>query len=155
MKAVNRVIGVDPGESGNICVLSSTGNCDFYKPEEWRVFIRSTWHVLINPGQPMPVYIEKVHSSPRQGVRQAFTFGRSFGYLIGVFEALGYRVQTVAPKDWQRTYKMPSGMEYGERKTWLWDKAKELSGREVFKYQADAYLIARWALENRKKTPGG
>ena len=45
--------------------------------------------------------IEKVHSSPRQGVSSAFNFGYTTGSIVGVAVGLGLHIRFVTPQRWK------------------------------------------------------
>jgi crossover junction endodeoxyribonuclease RuvC len=46
--------------------------------------------------------IEIVHSMPKQGVASSFNFGKSYGRLLGVFEAMLIPVHDVTPQMWKK-----------------------------------------------------
>lgn len=48
------------------------------------------------------VFVEKVHSMPKQGVASSFKFGWGCGALEGVLTALGYPYQLVTPQRWKK-----------------------------------------------------
>jgi len=48
------------------------------------------------------VWLEKVHSMPKQGVASTFTFGERFGKLKGTIEALYISYQLVTPQAWKK-----------------------------------------------------
>jgi crossover junction endodeoxyribonuclease RuvC len=106
------IIGIDPGKSGAIAY------CNIYEDDKFvkrfsmytiklseseqdicdqlvdlMKFAGSTGHFA---------YIENVHSMPKQGVVSAFTFGRNFGFLIGLLTALKIPYEFVSPQKWQK-----------------------------------------------------
>jgi len=46
--------------------------------------------------------IEQVHSMPHDGVSRSFSFGTSYGMLLGMLEALGVPYSTCSPGKWQK-----------------------------------------------------
>jgi len=48
------------------------------------------------------VYLEAVHSMPKQGVASTFTFGKGYGIWIGIIAAVGLRVTFVTPQSWKK-----------------------------------------------------
>lgn len=94
-----KIVGIDPGKRGGICVLHP----------EWIY------------AAPMPVVgdqidgreiagriigadlvvIEHAQAMPKQGVTSMFKYGVGFGVLIGVCEGLGLAYRLVKPRMWQ------------------------------------------------------
>ena len=56
--------------------------------------------MLANVPGPFAV-VERVHSMPRQGEASTFSFGCSFGVVLGVLGAMGIPFELVAPKVWK------------------------------------------------------
>ena len=46
--------------------------------------------------------IENVHAMPKQGVTSSFTFGKNFGFLIGLLTACCIPYKFVTPQKWQK-----------------------------------------------------
>ncbi len=95
-------IGVDPGKSGAIGFISDSMGV-------WAVKNRETLHDLaielrhaVNGHDRAFAVIEKVGATPQMGVTSAFTFGRSFGELLGILSALGVPFEMVSPQKWQK-----------------------------------------------------
>lgn len=95
------IIGIDPGASGGIA-WHTDGGMDCCKMPETE---RDVWHALqtlvVSSDGKRKAYIEKVHSSPQQGVTSAFTFGRGYGFLRGCLIALEIPFEEVTPQKWQ------------------------------------------------------
>jgi len=101
------IIGVDPGQKGGIAIIPIKGPkahteahimpLDAEKQIDWAAFtkILAPWSGL--------VYVEQVHSMPKQGVASTFKFGRNYGGIFGVCGALGLPTITVTPQKWKKT----------------------------------------------------
>lgn len=48
------------------------------------------------------VWLEKVHSMPKQGVSSTFKFGKGYGTIIGVCQALRISLRFVTPQAWKQ-----------------------------------------------------
>lgn len=119
-------IGVDPGVSGGVCLLSTAskkypdGVIDLFpvptRPgpggtgrvvdgrdlaDRLIVGIRSYSHEY--PGAIIIPTVERVWAMSREGVKSVFTFGKATGTVIGVLEALLTPVREVTPHEWQFT----------------------------------------------------
>lgn len=98
-------IGIDPGKSGAIAWVDSSG-------EDYGVFTldateRDTWEglrdLVANAAVPVRAAIEQVAARPGQGVSSMFSFGMSFGFLRGCLVASGAPFFEYVPTKWQRT----------------------------------------------------
>ena len=98
------VIGIDPGKKGAMAIIESTPD--------------GIGHVKIIPFEPSDyisalkrysgatVCIEQVQSLPREGVKSVWSFGQTYGWLLGVMDALGVSYQAVPPNKWKREYSL-------------------------------------------------
>ncbi len=105
---ISMVIGIDPGKSGGIAVVTSTsfdadpmpvssdGLVDCRQLAQWISDKRSVW----GSGKDVSVWIEDVHAMPGQGVCSMFSFGRGLGAVEGVCGALGLAIHRVRPQEW-------------------------------------------------------
>jgi crossover junction endodeoxyribonuclease RuvC len=109
-----RVLGVDPGLTGAFAVietsldlllvwdmpvaLSGTGS----RKEVIPVFVAD----IVRDTAPDVCFIERVGAMPKQGVSSVFSFGRSYGVVLGVLGALRVPVHLIAPAQWKRTMKL-------------------------------------------------
>lgn len=94
--------------------------------------------------------IERVHSSPQMGVRSAFTFGQSFGFLRGMLVAHGIPFEAVTPGKWQRALGCLSKGQKNVTKA----KAQELFPQHRWTHAtADAVLLAEFC--RRSQYQGG
>lgn len=93
-------LGIDPGQSGSIVIQdgSSISTCKLSETEhdiwEWL-------HTNVNFLTSVAT-IEKVHAMPKQGVTSSFTFGKNYGFLIGLLTAVQIPYKFVTPQQWQK-----------------------------------------------------
>jgi len=85
--------------------------------------------------------IEKVHAMPKQGVTSSFTFGKNFGFLIGLLTAIQVPFKFVTPQQWQKGMQCLTKGDKNISKAAaqrLWSKVK------VTHSIADSMLIAEY-----------
>ncbi len=116
---MNRItIGVDPGQTGALCVLHDGEFFRFFdmpvmpRPSSGKrktqqingaalaAFIRET--AAREPGADVLFCVEAVSAMPSQGSVSGFHFGEGFGVLQGVIAALGHRIMLVHPSVWKK-----------------------------------------------------
>jgi crossover junction endodeoxyribonuclease RuvC len=148
-------IGVDPGLSGAIAVMS---------PESLKIFDMPTMTVERNgkakrqvsateladllylySGKDCHVFVEKVSAMAGQGVTSVFSFGRSFGMIEGILAAFKLPVTYVAPATWVKAVHRGAGKDASR------SRAMELfpDNQADFKRvkddgRSDSALIAYW-----------
>ncbi len=99
----NAVIGIDPGQSGGIAIISSSGLVLPYKmPETERDIYDLLSGYTLNGLDNPAVWLEKVHTMPGQGIASAGKFMQGYGFLRGVIIALKYPLYDVTPQKWQQ-----------------------------------------------------
>lgn len=105
------IIGIDPGKTGSIAVLTYEIGKGFYIQEEvhdmpvidkdynedgisdlLQYFSNKTHHV----------FIESVHAMPGQGVCSMFNFGKGFGIIRGILSAFKMTRTFVTPQAWKK-----------------------------------------------------
>ena len=94
-------IGIDPGLSGGIAFIPSTGNPWAHKMPETDRDLIDLLSDSISLAEPQAV-LELVHSSPQMGVKSAFTFGEGYGRLQAVLTALRVPYERIRPQAWQK-----------------------------------------------------
>lgn len=91
-------VGIDPGVSGGIAIISDTVTVYSYTSETLikicKDFVSSNTSVI--------VAVEKVHSMPHQGVSSTFNFGMGYGRILGILEALNISYELVTPQAWKK-----------------------------------------------------
>lgn len=161
------VIGVDPGSSGGVCVISPY--C-IVKLSTFSDSLNDIWDTLqdakevaidVSKGSPIRVGIEAVHAMPTvqngkvvRGATSTFNFGLYYGYSLMALTALKLPFERIPPKTWQKAVRM-SRKEKEPTNHWksrLVDRARELYPSEplwtrprtkgIQLQVADAILIA-------------
>jgi len=106
---MSKYIGIDPGKTGALAIayfkdgkiyvslfaFSSTGEAGTLR----EVF-------SINANKQAKIVVENVHSFRGQGVASMFSFGKSFGKILGCLEYLSLPYSLVHPQTWQRPFNM-------------------------------------------------
>ena len=109
-------VGIDPGLTGAVAVLSPTG--DLVAVYDMPIQATTTGRREINaaaladimrlyPG--VAVTIERVGARPGEGAVGAFSFGHGFGSVLAVLATLGHPVRLVQPAVWKRWAGIPAG----------------------------------------------
>lgn len=98
-------IGVDPGKKGGYASISTDG-VEVYP---WNDTEFSDWIASIrakaNPnGDFVIAAVEKVGAMPGQGTVSMFSFGQSFGFILGVLTAFGIGYQLIPPRKWKAEF---------------------------------------------------
>ena len=93
-------IGIDPGKAGAMAVIqeSDVAVIPFGKGE----YIR--YLTDIKQKFPHVCCIEEVHALHGNGVTSSFNFGTTYGWLLGMLDAVGISYQTIAPQKWKKEF---------------------------------------------------
>jgi len=137
------IMGIDPGKSGAMALLSLDKKDTFIYP-----FSKHTTFDLAEvfkdwaPEVTM-CYIEKVHSMPKQGVVSSFSFGKNFGWYLGVLDAHQIPYDFISPMKWQNALSCRTGGDKNITKA----KAQQLyPSIKITHAIADALLIATYGV---------
>ena len=141
-------MGIDPGQSGSIAVIRSTGSVVQLMPmpaTERDVFdsIKYLAEDSVN------AVIEKVHAMPQQGVSSTFKFGVGYGGLRMALIAAGIPFDEVTPMKWQKALgvvkRNTKTESKNDHKKKLLQKAQQLfPGIKITLKTADSLLIAEY-----------
>lgn len=150
------IIGIDPGMSGGIAVLSMEGDViDVSKMPETKQDIYEYLLEFASDEESTPVcYLEDVgHGLPGQSSKATATFARHCGHLEMALLALRIQTFTVTPNKWMKSYQLGKSSEY-EKRVWknrLKEKAQQLfPSVKVTLANADALLIAEYGRKQEK-----
>jgi crossover junction endodeoxyribonuclease RuvC len=150
-------IGVDVGLKGAIAFLNDDNT--FVEAHDMPVMAKGK-HNQVNAAalarmlcnyspmledNPATAYVEQVASFPHQGVSSMFSFGMSFGIILGVLAALQIPCILVSPQSWKKRAGL-TGKEKDMARTLavqLYPQADLSRKKDIGK--ADAILIARFS----------
>jgi len=161
------IIGIDPGSTGAIAVLSNAGLfVSLHDIPNKKVKVGKKYRTVIDAVElsrlakrilstSNDVIIEKVSAMPGQGVTSVFGFGHSFGLLEGVFTYAnaGIPVKLVTPQKWKKHFDLLKKDKDESRKLALAlypNLAHELRLKK-YHNRAEALLLARWYFETKLK----
>lgn len=135
-------MGIDPGRSGSVACIEETAAgdvvlCQTLDATERDVseFVRG--HSAVTKF----AVIEKVGATPQMGVCSAFTFGRSFGFLVGLLTAHGIAYELVSPVRWQREL---GCLSRGDKNVTKGAAQRLFPGVRITHANADAILLAEY-----------
>jgi crossover junction endodeoxyribonuclease RuvC len=149
------LIGIDPGISGAIVLM------DAGQPVEWDLMPTlktgkasrvngAALARIVQIGNPRHVYLESVHSMPKQGVSSSFNFGHSLGVVEGLLQGLGVTYTLVTPQAWKKRAGLIGSDKDAARSRaiQLWPHWRDLDAKGKGQAFADAALIARYGNSN-------
>jgi len=100
------VMGIDPGLTGGIVVLGIEDEViekQVMPIKEKFIDLEKLRQLLIIYKEfGIKIYLEKVHSMPKQGVASSFKFGRIFGAIEAMLAGLQMEYFLVTPQEWQK-----------------------------------------------------
>lgn len=152
------MIGIDPGREGAIVRLSDTSATAWLLPyDDAGLSGRQLAELLraeVVSGDS--VVLERAQSMPRQGIASAFRYGRDYGVILGVLDAIGASYQTVAPGVWHRAVVGGSGVDPKARARAVvearlpWLELRPGKRRKAHEGIVDAACLALYGLEVRR-----
>lgn len=139
-------IGIDPGAKGGISIMEGDNVKAIPYSNEALIDICQLYQDRAS------VVVENVHAMPGQGVTSMFTFGKNFGYILGVLEAYQMPYILVDPRTWKHYFGISADKKSSIR------KCKELypgisllptkRSRKESDGMAESILLARWGKEH-------
>lgn len=93
-------IGIDPGKSGALALLTEDGQCTVVPFQESAY----TATLKAASGPSSVCCLEKVGAMPGQGVVSMFNFGHNLGYIEGLLQAFDIPYQLVPPQTWKKEF---------------------------------------------------
>ena len=137
-------IAIDPGASGGMAIRFIDGKVIAYPYISEADFIDT---IQTLPG-PAEAYVEKVQGyiGGAGGPGSAmFSFGQSYGFILGVLMALQVPVKLVRPQEWQKRLSLGTSKSHASKSHWKRHLRGEASRRfpqlKVTLKTADALLI--------------
>ncbi|MEA1649203.1 hypothetical protein UAJ10_09250 [Nitrospirillum sp. BR 11164] len=112
------IIGIDPGLSGAIAILSADGGLTVHDMPTHRLTrteldlsaLATIFDNLTKATAPV-AFLERVGAMPGQGVASMFKFGTCYGALQGLLAAHFIPVTLVTPQSWKRAMGCPAGKD--------------------------------------------
>lgn len=149
------IIGIDPGLTGAIAWLNED-DLSFINVVDMPTMALTGARRQVNAAELAKIinetldkevgiiYLERVSAMPKQGVSSVFSFGMSYGIVLGVVAALGLPMALATPQSWKKR----AGL-IGKEKDAARTLAQQLYpaaplGRKMDCGRADALLIARF-----------
>lgn len=94
-------IGIDPGKKGAYAWYTD----GVMRVRQWDDnYFAQDMHLLATMDHRQVACVEKVGAMPGQGTVSMFSFGQSFGFILGVLTAFGIPYQLVPPRKWKAEY---------------------------------------------------
>lgn len=117
-------IGIDPGANGGIAVINPDSRWPVWVSKYSDDVLMSVMETLEVEGHILSmdtcVYVEQVHSMPKQGVASTFKFGVNYGKILGILRVYEIDTHLVTPSKWKKAMGVTS-----DKQTSI-NKAKEL-----------------------------
>lgn len=120
---MTKYLGIDPGFTGALATLEfdpvtkQLGKLKMYdmptyfKENNRRALDISILKTILLDEAPDHVIIEQVASRPGDGAVGAFSFGTTYGILLGLLAGLGIPHTTVLPQVWKKDLNVPANKD--------------------------------------------
>lgn len=146
------ILGIDPGQHGGFSTVMLDGSQREVYPfnrmtlPEISKAVRNFKTIALLYNTRIVAFIEEVHSMPKDGKVQAFSFGKNYGFWQGILIAHGIEIHEVLPVKWQSALKLRvRGLEYSQKKKALKEIAqKRYPDLNLTLDTCDAALIAEY-----------
>ena len=99
-------VGIDPGKKGAMAIIESTP--DGIGGVKIIPFEPSDYISALKRYSGATVCIEDVHALRGNGITSSFVFGKTYGWLLGVLDALGVSYQAVSVQKWKKHFGLTS-----------------------------------------------
>ena len=96
-------IGVDVGAKGGMAAIDENNQIIMILPMSRENLVEFA-NELKSRNEPMIACIEKVGAMPNQGVTSMFSFGKSAGFIEGVFESFKIPYELITPQKWKKEF---------------------------------------------------
>ena len=152
-------IGIDPGLSGAVGVVSANGVWAYDTPVLWvegkRKYHAGAMALLLKPFVDVEclVVLEAVHSMPKQGVASSFTFGEGLGMWKGIVAAFELPLELPSPQRWKKEIMADMGRDKDAsilKAIQLFPTIASQLSRKKDDGRAEALLLAEYGRRLRK-----
>lgn len=146
------VIGIDPGVSGAIALVSPKGTVLVHDMPVMKLGKSSRVNAahlssLLSAARDGHAVIEHVAAMPKQGVVSVFSFGHAAGVVEGVLPALGISYELVRPAVWKRHFKLIGADKEASRAKAIQLYPNAPLDRKKDAGRAEAILLARYGID--------
>lgn len=138
-----KLLAIDPGQAGGMAWTDEGSQGSMKMPAT-----ETDVATELSAFDGFTVYMEKIHTMPKQGIASAGKFMEGYGFLKGVCAAKRLRLVLVTPQAWQKALGLGTSgtMSKTQWKNKLKAEAQRLYPREkVTLATADALLILEYA----------
>ena len=138
-------IGIDPGKTGGIAWVhdDSAVPChikfDGLTELDVHRVVQSLVCLAQKEMQSVYAVIESVSATPQMGVTSAFSFGRNFGFWLGVLAGCAVPYSLVRPQKWQKAM---GCMSKGDKNVTKAAAQRLYPNERITHHTADALLLA-------------
>lgn len=144
------VLGIDPGASGALVVLDSTGGVEeIVKAPRSAPETASLVGELRLRFDIQEAALEDIFGAPGQGANGLVNFGKQHGWLEAALACHGVRYRIVRSNDWQKLWpslkkKKPGESQAAKKERHKAEAMRLFPGVTVTLWNCDALLIAEW-----------
>ncbi len=149
------ILAIDPGQSGGVAV-AQFGKTDCHAmpptPGDLLALLRDIQRAADIERSALVCVLEEVNgfAGKAQPGSAMFTFGKQFGFIQGVVQALGIRLELVRPQVWQKAFGLGTAARCASKTEWKNKLKAEAQRRfphlKVTLSTADALLILDYAM---------
>ena len=153
------LVAIDPGQSGGVAV-AQFGKTDCHPmpptPGDLLALLRDIQRAADIEQSSVVCVLEEVSgfAGKAQPGSAMFTFGKQFGFIQGVVQALGIRLELVRPQVWQKAFGLGTASRCASKAEWKNKLKAEAQRRfphlKVTLRTADALLILDYAMRGGK-----
>ena len=103
------LLAIDPGANGAYAIRYPDGTTTATRFTSESDFLEAMFTLASQAAQkqiPVTAYIEQVggYVGKEQPGSAMFNFGRNFGYIFGICQALAFTVELIRPQAWQKSF---------------------------------------------------
>jgi len=157
---MRHTLGIDPGLDGALAVVADGQVAEVFDmptleiQRNRRTKREVDTRALVNfilfakgsyPG--LEAWIEKSQAMPKQGASSIFSYGQSYGILLGALAALGVPVTKVHPTVWKKAMRVNSGKDGArQRASEIFPQCAATWKRKKDHGRAEAVLVAAYGV---------
>jgi hypothetical protein len=154
------LISIDPGAVGGIAVHKAGAPVAAFSMPATEADVLHLIRELTTEPSRCVAFVESVGGfvGKAQPGARAFTFGRGFGFLLGVLQERGVRVDLVLPRKWQKGFNLGTASACASPAEWKRKLRAEAQRRypalKVTLNTADALLLLDYGLTTLRLPQG-